>query len=304
MVDCTNPLYLDEEQARKTIWGGIICPPLLIPMFAGADSQQDWPPSHIKEAENTIMPPTPGNRSLGVSRQYEFYKTVRVGDSLASKRRLVDVTLRPIKFDKDAFWVTTEAICLNQYMDVVATARRTSVKYRVLKEKEKEKKKTSQSAKPVTPSGYKRGKALSQKQIYFEDIDEGEEIQGYALVLDPLRFHLQTSGTQFFGLMHLDEDYAHGMGLPHIFLDAGFTQAALARVAVDWMGSEGSLVKFGMQLKRMNFLGDTLTLKGGVRKKYIKEGQGYVECDVWAENQRDGVSTPGKATVVIPLRAK
>lgn len=300
MVDCTNPLYLDEEYAKKTKWGGIICPPLMIPAFAGADSQQDWPPQKAKK-ESDIMPPTPGDRSVGVMRHYEFYKVVRIGDRLASKRRLADVSMRPIKFDQEAFWITTEATCFNQYMDIVATVRRTSVKYRITKEKNK----TSQTQTPGISSNFINEKVPDEmKQVYFEDVKEGEEIPGYSLRLDPLRFHLQTSGTQFFGLMHLDEEYAQRTGLPHIFLDAGFTQAALARVVIDWMGYEGWLAKFEMQLKKMNFLQDLLTVKGGVKKKYIKEGQGYVECDVWAENQRDGISTPGNATIILPLRIK
>lgn len=295
MVDCTNPLYLDEEYARKTMWGGIICPPLLIPMFTGADSHQDWPPRQ-NIVETDITPPTPGEKSVGVNRQYEFFKVVRTGDRLASKRRLADVSIRPIKFDKEAFWITTEVTCFNQHMDIVATMRRTSVKYRLPEVKEK----TPPEQKSAAPN--QAGKiAAQQKGICFKDIKEGEEIPGYSLRLDPLRFHLQTSGTQFFGLMHLDEDYARGMGLPHIFLDAGFTQAALSRVITDWMGTEGWLAKFDMQMKRMNFLGDTLNIRASVLRKYEKDGRGYVECNVWAENQRDGISTPGKATFTLPL---
>jgi hypothetical protein len=40
-----------------------------------------------------------------------------------------------------------------------------------------------------------------------------------------------------------------------------------------------------------------------VSEKYERDGQGWVELEVWAENERDGVTTPGQAVVSLPRRA-
>ncbi len=45
-----------------------------------------------------------------------------------------------------------------------------------------------------------------------------------------------------------------------------------------------------------------MTLRGKVADKYIKDGAHYVECDIWAENEREGVTTPTQATVTLPPR--
>lgn len=142
------------------------------------------------------------------------------------------------------------------------------------------------------------------KQIYFEDVVEGQEIPGYSLLLDPLRMHLQTSGTADFHRIHHDEEWARKQGAEHMFVNTGFTGAALSRVLTDWIGDEGWLQNFEMPMRKMNHPGDTMTMKGKVVKKYMQDGQGYVECEVWAENQRVGVTTPGKAIVILPLRSK
>lgn len=140
------------------------------------------------------------------------------------------------------------------------------------------------------------------KVLYFEDVKEGDQIPDYSLFLDPLRMHLQTSGTRDFHRQHHDEEFARRQGAPHVFVNTGFTQAALSRLVTDWMGEEGWLQNFDMQMRKMNCPGDTMTMKGKVIKTYIGEGKGVVECELWIENQREGITTQGTATILLPLR--
>lgn len=137
---------------------------------------------------------------------------------------------------------------------------------------------------------------------YWEDVQDGEELPSYSLYLDELRFFLQGSGSQDFHMQHVDEEFARRQGVPHRFMNTGFSAAALSRVVTDWMGDEGFLKKFGMQMRRMNFPGDTMTTKGKVTKVYLEGEDGCVDLEVWAENEREGVATPGSATVVLPRR--
>lgn len=139
---------------------------------------------------------------------------------------------------------------------------------------------------------------------YFEDVKEGEEFPGYTLTLDPLRFALQLSGSQDFHKQHVDEEFAHKQGVPHIFMNTRFTEAAVSRVVTDWMGDEGFLQKFEMQMRRMNFPGDVMSVKGKVLSKRMEDGQGIVDCELWAENTREGQTTTSKATVILPLRPR
>jgi len=70
----------------------------------------------------------------------------------------------------------------------------------------------------------------------------------------------------------------------------------------DWIGDEGWLRKLSFRMTRMNMPGDLVTCKGKVTNKYVKDGVYYVECDVWVENQREGVTTPAQATVILPAK--
>lgn len=302
MVDCINPLYLDEDYAKRTRWGGTVCPPLMISQFADGDvgAASEWPLVPGKRARESL-PSIPANRSLGVRRKFKFFKPVRIGDRLGSTQRVADICLRPTRFSPETFWVTTEIRCFNQHNDMVATLTRTGIRYQSSGQKKA-------AIAPPEPQqsdipSLAHGISWQEKQVYFEEVEEEQELPGFSMLLDSLRFHLQSSGSQQFGLMHVDEDYARGMGIPHTFLDHGFTQAALSRVVLDWMGKGGWLDEFDMEMKKMNFFGDTVTPKGRVTRKYLREGQGCVECELWIENPRHGAATVGRATVLLPSRS-
>ena len=86
-------------------------------------------------------------------------------------------------------------------------------------------------------------------------------------------------------------------------MNTGFIQAALVRLITDWMGDEGFLRKLYFEMRRQQRPGDTMVCRGKVTGRHERDGQGWVELDVWAENEREGVTTPGKAVVVLPRRA-
>jgi len=51
------------------------------------------------------------------------------------------------------------------------------------------------------------------------------------------------------------------------------------------------------------FDGDTVTMKGRVSKKYTKDSENYLECEIWGEKQDGTVVVIGSATVTLPSRS-
>jgi acyl dehydratase len=125
MCDDTNPLFLDPEYAKRTKYGDVISPPLLISYFAGNGI---WPPA----GEQPQLPPipTPGDRAINLTTEYEFLKPVKVGDRLSTSSRIADVFIKGIRLDPEAFWTVTERIIRNQDGEVVCIARNTGLRHR------------------------------------------------------------------------------------------------------------------------------------------------------------------------------
>lgn len=143
---------------------------------------------------------------------------------------------------------------------------------------------------------------MKRRQIYWEDVAVGQELPGFDLEIDARRLVLQVSGSQDHYPVHFDRDFARAAGHPAVFMSSGFTEAALVRLVTDWMGDEGWLRKLRLELRRQNRLGDVMACKGRVAATYVQDGEHYVECEVWAENQREGVTTPGRAWLILPTR--
>ena len=146
---------------------------------------------------------------------------------------------------------------------------------------------------------------MERKQLYWEDVEVGQEIPtSYSLKLDMTRLCLQVSGTQDYYPVHHDRDFARAQGVPDSFVNTGFLTAASGRLLTDWIGPGGWLRKFRIEMRKMNLLGDTMTVRGKVTGKYVQNGDHYVEADVWCETDREGVTTPCKATVILPSRGQ
>jgi acyl dehydratase len=130
----------------------------------------------------------------------------------------------------------------------------------------------------------------------------GDEIESFALDITPRRLALQTSGSQDWYPVHFDAAFARKAGHPDVFVNTGFLQAALVRVITDWMGDDGFLKRLRFEMRRQQRPGDTMACKGKVIAKDERDGEARIELEVWAENEREGITTPGTATVVLPRR--
>jgi acyl dehydratase len=139
MVECDNPLFLDPEYAAGTRWGKVLCPPLMIPIFAAqslpsrpssSGPEIDWPRLAPGETVEELDPPTAGTRAINLGGETEFLEPVFVGDRLGSRRRLVDVYIKKIRIDPEAFWIVTDTIYYNQEERVVAVNHNTLIRHR------------------------------------------------------------------------------------------------------------------------------------------------------------------------------
>ncbi|HZP26564.1 MAG TPA: hypothetical protein VFB90_05895 [Dehalococcoidia bacterium] len=143
---------------------------------------------------------------------------------------------------------------------------------------------------------------MKAQQRYWEDVSEGEELANFQIEINARRAYLDVSGSQDWYPPHHDAEFARKAGHAGIFMTTGFTQAALVRVLTDWMGDEGFLKRLSFEMRRQQRPGDTMTCRGRVTRKYIEDGRHYVDCEVWAESEREGMTTPGRAVVALPSR--
>ncbi len=140
-------------------------------------------------------------------------------------------------------------------------------------------------------------------QVYWEDVSVGDEVP--PLVKKPTTRQLVrwAGASGDFYELHYDKDFAQSTGLPGIIVHGAIKSAWLGQMLGDWVGEGGSIRKYGCSYRGRDVPYDTLTCKGKVVKKYLDGENGCLECEIWLENSRGQITTPGTAAVVLPRRA-
>lgn len=131
MTGDDNPLFLDPEYAKKTKWGAVLSPALMLGYFGGLGN---WPPViQERPAPRTTIPLPPQDgprRGINLATDSTFYKPVKVGDHLSSKSKVADVYMKAIKSDPECIWTRTERIFTNQDDELVAVMANTLITYK------------------------------------------------------------------------------------------------------------------------------------------------------------------------------
>jgi len=140
-------------------------------------------------------------------------------------------------------------------------------------------------------------------QRYWEDVEEGDDLPGFDLYLSETKIAEQVSGSQDFYPVHHDRPFARAGGHQDIFVNTGFIRASLSRLLTDFAGVDGWVCSLSYEMRRMNRPGDTMKLRGRVKRKFIADnGSHRVHLDIWVENDHEGVTVPATATVMLPAR--
>jgi len=127
-VDDLNPLYWDEEHAKKSRYGSIIAPPGLIcaPWYSARAVPWGGRDAVTADAERPNLAKAGYGRVLDGGVEWEFLVAVKAGDTITAESKIRDIMEREGKSGKMAFMIT-ETTYTNQNGEVVAKTRGTSI---------------------------------------------------------------------------------------------------------------------------------------------------------------------------------
>lgn len=151
------------------------------------------------------------------------------------------------------------------------------------------------------------------KQIYWEDIKEGQEVPTLPKVATTQMLVRWAGGSGDFVPLHYDSTFSQSQGVGQPIVHGALKGQWLVQLMTDWIGDEGFLKKFSCSYRKMDWPrtmktltepqdGETWLCKGTVTKKYIEGDEHLVDCDILIENGKGEVTTPGTATVILPSR--
>ena len=149
------------------------------------------------------------------------------------------------------------------------------------------------------------------KQLYWENVEVGGEVTPLSKIATTRMLVKWAGASGDFNPLHYDAAFAALQGVGSPIVHGALKRQWLVQLMTDWMGEQGTLKKFACSYRAMDWPrkmatpmtpeeGETWQCKGKVTKKYTEESQHLVDCEIWIENGKGEVTTPGTATVILP----
>ena len=137
------------------------------------------------------------------------------------------------------------------------------------------------------------------KTVYFEDIEEGDELPPIDLLLtkDFVRKYAKTVGMDF--PRFTDDEGARKEGLPGMIAPGVLSMGLMARLISEW-NQAAQITRIGTTFRSPVVPDCTIHLLGFVTQKDAERH--IAECDIWMENDDEERWAIGTATVLLPTK--
>jgi acyl dehydratase len=336
-----NPLWCDPDHARASRWGAPLAPPPLVggDTLIGEDEVPEVPAEHRDLMKGD---PLRGVHAFYGSSQREWWAPLHPGHRVFRRNALVGVLDKQSDFAGRAvhewtaqvFQTDDGTILSGQYRNMIRTVREKATerkKYDAI-----EPYVWSDDEIDAVEAAYASEVPRSTDPRWWEDVQEGDPVgplvKGPLTVTDMVCWHVGM-GMGLYGVralrlgwqnrqriprfyhrdpqnipdvmqrVHWDPEFARKSGNPTTFDYGRMRETWLIHLCTDWMGDDAWLWTLDCEFRLFNYVGDVQWMKGTVARKYLAEGdRPAVDLDLWAENQKGQVTTPGHATILLPSR--
>jgi acyl dehydratase len=321
-----NPLYRDLEYGRGSRHGSMLAHPMF-PMAFGWIGRTRWGLA--------------GVHGFYAGNDWELFRHVRPGDRITAIERVVGVEEKQSKFSGRLVLQYVEATFSNQRGEIVATCLGTCTRHERRAARDKGKyagiQKYEYSAEElaelddaiVNEDKNIRGEHLR----YWEDVQVGEEltsiVRGPLSLMDTMGFLVGSGrghthgvvyreavkhpghffrnpeaggGLEYTGIGHHRESIAKEVGVPGVYDYGPQRSSWMCSLVTNWMGDGAFLKRVRTEVRGFNVMGDSTWCRGRVSRKYIQDRFALVDIELRGENQRNELTTPGLATVILPSR--
>jgi acyl dehydratase len=336
-----NPLWCDPDYGIKTRWEGPIAPPPLVggDTLIGEDEVTAVPP---EQRDLMKGDPLRGVHAFYSASRREWWAPLRPSLRTFRRNALVAVLDKPSDFagravhewTGQAFRDDTGTLLSGQYRLMIRTERgkaRERKKYDAVEV-------AAYSDEDIAriEEQYAGEHPRGPEPRWWEDVSVGDDVgpmvKGPLTITDIICWHTGM-GMGLYGVrplrlayknrqrvpgffhrdelnipdvmqrVHWDPAFAQRSGNPTTFDYGRMRETWLIHLCTDWMGDDAWLWKLDCEFRQFNYVGDTQWLGGKVTRHYLAEGdRPAVDLDVWAENQRGQLTTPGHATILLPSR--
>jgi len=303
-----NPLWIDEDYAARSRFGGLVAPPTFLYAVTHGSTPANGRPGR---------PPRPDLALLYAGAELEFSATIRRGDTLTVSGKALATERKKSQALGTLLFTTGETRYRNQHGELVGVIHPTVCRFlppqgHAVKIDRAPRPETEEKSPDLL--AYDRVRRGAEPR-YWEDVEVGEEMplmeKGLLTMMEILRFSVlapsvprrieQRRPGVDIGFSREKQQQRAGLEGAS---DYGPQRVCwLSQYATDWMGDDGTLKKLSVKIRHPNLMGDVNTIRGRVTGKRIEGGEHLVTCEMAVANQSGLVTAPGTAVIALPSRA-
>jgi acyl dehydratase len=328
-----NPLYLDEEHAKRSPYGALVCPP--------------WSMTGI-EVTNAARDGMPGLHAWFRETTLEWYRPVLLGDYSYSKGWLTEVRVVESRTTGQAVIHSYENVGFNDRDEIIGrmytswhrAERSTSKKIAKNQDMRGLAEYAAEDIERIELD-YEHEVMRSAEPRYWEDVNVGDALppvvkgptnqaqrsvgesgggrwargdpgdwsHSHANVFKLFERHPGLPFVNEWGIPEIplvihnsNERCQRYLGLPGAY-DAGYQRINwTVHMLTNWAGDASFLSQLTVRFPTFNIMGDTTWCYGEVTGKRVDDGRHVVEIEVWNDNQLGHKVTAGTAEVILPSR--
>ena len=335
-----NPLFCDPNYAKKTRWGDVIAPGMMIGQV-GKPLLGDPTPDHIRALKKSLFR---GIHVFVSGSKWDFYRAVYPGDTIYTFSGEESCEVKQSEFAGRSVINVRRHVNMNQRGDVVSVYRVLSV----LTERKTAAKKGKYSA--IEPMVWTDEEFQMIEDIYAaesvqgphkrwaEDVEVGSSLgmqaKGPLTVTDVVCFHAGGYGfvpyaptvgrrahknrkriapfyvKNEYGVpdvaqrLHWDPVWAQAIGNPMAYDYGVMRENYLWSYLNDWAGDDAIITHVHDEIRKFNYMGDVQKVTGEVTGKRQEHGNELFDVAVRFTNQRGEETIKATATIALPSKAR
>lgn len=125
---------------------------------------------------------------------------------------------------------------------------------------------------------------MRTSNIAWEQVQEGQDLPELEIPITTRLIAKMVSGTRDISPLHHDKEMANEGGYRDVFTNTMWYQGVLGRFATDWAGPEAFLRKLKFNMRKPNYQGETVVVRGRITRKYIDRDMKLVDIDATIHN--------------------
>ncbi|MET0198744.1 MAG: MaoC family dehydratase N-terminal domain-containing protein [Rhodococcus fascians] len=333
-----NPLFSDFDYGANTRWGGQIAPGMIINCL-GSPTFGDPLPEDLRKQTKGLFS---GVHVFVSGQSTEWFRPIRPGDELYSFGGTESVEEKKSEFAGRSVIRVHRTVRVDQHGEIVAINRMLAIMTERKESRERGKYMDIEAASYTPEDIAAIDEIYAQEQRrgaeprYFEDVEVGESMpkmaKGPFTLTDVISFHSGGSQLRPYGWgpsrlwhqsrqripkfyidnsmgipdvaqrLHWESEWSQLIGNPMAYDYGIMRECWLNHYLSDWVGDDGWVFRQHDEMRKFNYIGDTHFITGEVTSKRVEDGRCFVELEIRATNQRDVVTAPGNATVMLPSR--